>query len=624
MPPEMCNLTELQTLSYFVLGKNSGSSIKELGALHYLSGALEISELQNVDVVRDVWDSKLCEKEHLRELVFCWSADHDSRRDKEVLDALRPHTNVKEIVIDSYGGETFSNWVGHCSYTNMVIVNIGSCYNCCLFPPLGQLPSLQNLVIYECHGVERIGAEFYSDGSSNTKPFRTLKSLRFVDMSKLQEWSFPGGHEDGGCFPLLEHLHIIRCPKLNMCLPDYFPSLKTLEIRCNEQIVVLQGVQRIETSFPSLELLNIEDCPRLEIFLLSNFPSSLKELHLSGYDSYHRGTIVPPCLAIQGCENVITFPEALLPTTLTLLRIEGLGNLKALNEEGFRHLTSLKRLRIDGCEKLQFFRGEVLPTSLAHLHLRKLAKLKALNWEGFQHLTSLVELIIEGCDELQFFHGEVQSTSLASLHLRKLAKLVDLGKGLQGLISLTELQIFDCERLRHLPENELPTSLTSLYMLSLPSLEDPGKGFFQHLISLKELEIKWCGKFKYGSVEENGKGIKHLSSLTKLVIWYCEKLQSLLEDGLPTSLTFLSIAGFPKLREMNRMDFQHLNLLQAMEIWWCENLQCLPAEGLPSSLSFLDIYGCPLLEPRCQKGTGSDWHKISHISHIEISRIIIA
>ena len=154
-------------------------------------------------------------------------------------------------------------------------------------------------------------------------------------MSKWQEWSFPEGHEDGGCFPLLEHLHIICRPKLNMCLPDYFPSLKTLEMRCNEQIAILQGIQRIEMSFPSLGLLYIEDCPRLVIFLLSNFPSSFKELHLSGYDSYHRGTIVPLCLAIQGCENVMTFPEALLPTTLTLLRIEGLGNLKALNKKGF-------------------------------------------------------------------------------------------------------------------------------------------------------------------------------------------------------------------------------------------------------------------------------------------------
>ncbi|XP_024017695.1 putative disease resistance RPP13-like protein 1 isoform X1 [Morus notabilis] len=233
MPPMMRNMKDLQTLCYFVLCKRRGSSIKELGGLRYLSGELEIRKLENVEVVEDVVEANLRDKRYLNKLVYRWSSDdaaNESTRHGEVLDALQPHTNVKELRIEGYGGETFSNWVGHRSYTNMVTVCLSNCHHCCLLPPFGQLPSLQNLKIYYCRGVVRIGAEFYGDGSSNTKPFRSLKFLEFKNMSAWEEWSIPEGREDEGCFPSLESLHILDCFKIGR-LPDYLPSLKILRLR---------------------------------------------------------------------------------------------------------------------------------------------------------------------------------------------------------------------------------------------------------------------------------------------------------------------------------------------------------------------------------------------------------
>lgn len=70
LPPKMCNLKDLGTLSNFVAGGNGGSSIKELGGLRYLSGTLEISKLQTVDVIEDVRECSLKHKEYLLTLRY--------------------------------------------------------------------------------------------------------------------------------------------------------------------------------------------------------------------------------------------------------------------------------------------------------------------------------------------------------------------------------------------------------------------------------------------------------------------------------------------------------------------------------------------------------------------------
>ena len=52
MPLHMGKLRNLVKLTTFVVGKHSGSSIKELGELHHLSRALSILNLQNVHHAR--------------------------------------------------------------------------------------------------------------------------------------------------------------------------------------------------------------------------------------------------------------------------------------------------------------------------------------------------------------------------------------------------------------------------------------------------------------------------------------------------------------------------------------------------------------------------------------------
>ena len=56
MPRKIRNLKSLQILSSFIVGKDSGTKIGELGELLYLRGELTITKLENVPNAKDVLD----------------------------------------------------------------------------------------------------------------------------------------------------------------------------------------------------------------------------------------------------------------------------------------------------------------------------------------------------------------------------------------------------------------------------------------------------------------------------------------------------------------------------------------------------------------------------------------
>ncbi|KAJ4822558.1 hypothetical protein Tsubulata_128781, partial [Turnera subulata] len=66
MPVHMGKLIKLQTLSRFVVGKERGSNIQELGELRNLQGRLELRKLENVVDEQDALGAKLKEKKGLK------------------------------------------------------------------------------------------------------------------------------------------------------------------------------------------------------------------------------------------------------------------------------------------------------------------------------------------------------------------------------------------------------------------------------------------------------------------------------------------------------------------------------------------------------------------------------
>ncbi|KAL7203580.1 hypothetical protein ACSBR2_016783 [Camellia fascicularis] len=151
MPLGIGKLASLQTLSNFIVTKNNGHRLRELGNLIYLRGKLCLSGLQNVVVPLDAREVNLNDKHGLDVLSMEWSVHSDDSRDArveiEVLDMLQPHKNLKELHIEGYLGTRFPTWIGDPLFSNMAHLSLDDSGNCAFLPPLGQLPSLKNLYI---------------------------------------------------------------------------------------------------------------------------------------------------------------------------------------------------------------------------------------------------------------------------------------------------------------------------------------------------------------------------------------------------------------------------------------------------------------------------------------------
>ncbi|KAL5570747.1 hypothetical protein UlMin_020344 [Ulmus minor] len=337
LPPRICELTGLQTLTRFIVCKEH-SRIEELGELQQLHGEFEICGLENVVDVKNVYEAELREKKFLTSLGLYWdgeSCDGTSEA-REILEALPPHQNLKALRIYGFAGKRFADWIGHQSFGNIVEVQLSECKNCKSLPPLGQLPSLKNLQISGFKTVETIGPEFYSDGSSTTKPFGSLEVLRFEDMAIWEEWLFPKDL----VFQSLKELVFYECPELDVWLPaDCFPSLtKLLVSHCRQLMPLLIPVTHQRLRFPSLGELEIFACPEQVIFLQGGLPSSLKKIKISR------------------CES-----------------------LKLLHCKDFQHLTSLERLEIIECKELHRL-PEELPTYPFELSIVECPLLESGGW----------------------------------------------------------------------------------------------------------------------------------------------------------------------------------------------------------------------------------------------------
>ncbi|GMN29544.1 hypothetical protein TIFTF001_002476 [Ficus carica] len=272
MPAGLCNMKDLQTLTDFVLCKHTASKIRDLRELKHLRGGLRISGIENISDVADVLEANLKEKEHLIELsLLSFNFADDSQKQKEILDGLQPHENLENLFVQGYKGTRFPDWIGHHSFSNMVTISLIGCINCYFLPPLGQLPALKKLYIVRFYMVRTVGAEFYSNGSSGAKPFRSLEKLVFTHMLEWQEWSFPEGDKDGegSSFPRLRELQLEYCPKLIGRLPDR--KIETLKIKYCEKLTLCycpKFVSILQQRFPPASIIEMI-CRKLRSHLLN-------------------------------------------------------------------------------------------------------------------------------------------------------------------------------------------------------------------------------------------------------------------------------------------------------------------------------------------------------------------
>ncbi|KAM3399150.1 hypothetical protein P3S68_002666 [Capsicum galapagoense] len=571
-----------------------------------------VSELENVIDRREAQKAKMGEKEQVEKLSLKWSGSiaHNSQTERDILDELHPHTNIKELQISGYRGTQFPNWLADHSFLKLLVqLSLSNCKDCFSLPALGQLPCLKFLSIRKMHRIKEVTEEFYGSLPSK-KPFNSLEKLEFAEMPEWKQWHVLGNGE----FPALQDLSIEDCPKLIGKLPENLCSLTKLRIsRCPE----LNLETPIQLS--SLKSSEVSSSPKAGVVFdeAEQFTSQLEglkqieELCISGcysLTSLHSSTMISNMfleeLSLIECDS-ISSPE--LVSRAHKLWIRSCQNLTR-----FLIPNGTETLHILSCENLEIL-SVACGTQMTSLHIHYCKKLKRLPEVVQELLPSLKELRLSDYPEIESFPGGGLPFNLQLLVISKCEKLSLLlhslpTESLGSLTSLQSLAISSCHQLQSLPDSALPSSLSVLTIRDCPNLQSLPESAFPS--SLSELTIGVCPKLQ--SLVESALP----SSLSELTIYNCPNLQSLPESAFPSSLSKMSIHNCPNLQSLPESAFP--SSLSVLTIYNCPNLQSLPVKGMPSSLSKLSIHKCPLLKPPLEFDKGEYWQKIAHISTIYI------
>ncbi|KAK8691699.1 hypothetical protein V6N13_075199 [Hibiscus sabdariffa] len=291
----------------------------------------------------------------------------------------------------------------------------GTCYKLESFP-LGSIPMLNRVSIWECEGLKSIHA---LKGSP-----QHLACLNYLDIYHCT--NFISFHiEEGLSVTNLTSLKLWNCMTLKS-LPEQMRSL-----------------------FPSLQHLSIRCCPEIESFPEEGLSSKLKTFEIGRTDKLiasmmRRGCGLQTLPSLRGFElsgaevEIECFPdEHMLPSSLTSLTISDLPNLKFLDNKAFQSLTSLCELIIDSCPLLQSMLEKSLLTSLSYLSInncpllrKRCKKEKGKDWPNISHIPSnsgnQTSSSINESGELNHLRGRLAISSLGGCSIRGVGVDIEL------------------------------------------------------------------------------------------------------------------------------------------------------------------------------------------------------
>ncbi|TYI85244.1 hypothetical protein E1A91_D05G427000v1 [Gossypium mustelinum] len=558
MPSGFDQLTQLQTLSNFVIGEGDGRLIRELKNLSNLRGNFCLSGLENVNG-QDAREDKLNEKLGIDGLELQWGTDLENNTrntevEERVLDFLHPPKKLEQLIIENYGGVKFSSWIADSSLKNLSSLKLRNCKNCKSLPSVGRLPLLKDLSIIGFDQVQKIGVELFGENQLN--PFASLEILSFQSLPSWKEWDTCEGDEKVLNLPSLRELSIKSCPQLLGRLPTHLPSLQKLEIHWCASLVVSIS------SCPSLCKLRIRGCAEL----VDDCSSPAKELS---------------SLQALSLSNISKFN---VPADRTMLRF---GNSEHFEIHGWEELASLSRygfslvghrfISVWCCPQLQSLEAEE-----AELQPNKISCVQYLRIYDCERLSRLPQV-------------------------------------LHKLIFLTVMEIHSCRSLVSFVENNLPPNLKKLRIRDCENLEylvdekEDNKSMSSTLCLLEDLKISMCRSL----MSLSSKGHKNIcNQLQLLQIYYCSKLSCLFSNTkFPITLKDLTIEECPMLEYITE-EFEESACLESIKISssgikslprgldklihlqeirlnWCSNLVSFKESGLAStSFRAFVVYRC--------------------------------
>ncbi|CAL5331041.1 unnamed protein product [Camellia sinensis] len=585
MPLGIGKLASLQTLSNFIVTKNSGHRLKELGNLIYLRGRLCLSGLQNVVVPLDAREANLIDKEGLDVLSMEWSVNSDDSRDgrveTEVLDMLQPHKDLKELHIKGYLGAGFPTWIGDPLFSNMTDLSLDNCGNCASLPPLGQLPSLKKLYIKGMSVLKHVGREFYGQGGA--KPFQLLETLSFKDMLEWEYWYTFEDDKEVEPFTHVRELSIENCPKLVGMLPSYLPCLNNLKIKkCSQLLVEVSKVVH-----PSLTSIAMNDVPLTSLQAVLEMRSMVDdELISANAKSKHPSSITS--LSIGMIKKLELLPKWVTHWLMELeaLEITSCEELKTLwkNEERVQRSLSLpafRHLKIKGCPQLVSLFEEDEDEDNKGQHEQQ--QQQQQQQEGLTCIVRRLEhLTIDNCEKLE-----------------KLPRL------LHGFTFLGELYVYKCPSLSSFPETGFPCTLKTLRIGDCEALQSLFGCLTQiNDSNLQVLDVCDCPSLTC-LISCRGGGLP--PTLKQLQIMRCKKLEALLvvDEGMEITCPSLEIV---LIMDCDRLKYlpdalpnnnnNNLSNLSGLYLYGCKNLEYIPEGWFHSATNLrdLDIRGCKKLK----------------------------
>jgi len=230
----------------------------------------------------------------------------------------------------------------------------------------------------------------------------------------------------------LESLIIHECPNLAF-LPletwGNYTSLLALDMRNSCYALISFPLD----GFPALQDLSLYGCKNLESIFISESSSDLSSTLQSSLiykcDALRSLTLPTDTLISLECLSLRLLPEltlpfckgACLPPKLRSIFIASVRIATPIAEWGLQHLTSLSSLYIGGDDDIvnTLLNERLLPISLVSLLISNLCEIKSIDGNGLRHLSSLKTLGFYNCPRLESLSKDTFPSSLELLRIKK-------------------------------------------------------------------------------------------------------------------------------------------------------------------------------------------------------------
>uniref|UniRef100_A0ACD5XKS6 Uncharacterized protein n=2 Tax=Avena sativa TaxID=4498 RepID=A0ACD5XKS6_AVESA len=323
--PRVGNLLFLQQMPYYAVGIEPGRTIHELKNMNDLRGILEISGLCSVTSMEQSGEAALDRKIYLNTLILSWGEStrpekHNTSQEMEVLEGLRPSSNIKHLEVKFYMGSVFHpSWLHEDVLSSLASLSISSC------------PNITTL----------FGQPSRTDGSSSSSSTGGLTGFRS-----------------------LTKLSITWCKRLtgldNVLHPECLPAIKVIRISNCEDLVSLPT--KSLGGFVHLEDLEVSHCWSLDWEQGLTLPASLKVLKLEACGEFSDSAL--------GCLRGLA--------ALTSLDLQFCPSIESICTQIWSDLVSLQSLKIVCCQGLNSVGGSEPIARIENVDIRHCPKLKEL------------------------------------------------------------------------------------------------------------------------------------------------------------------------------------------------------------------------------------------------------